>query len=417
MPKITLVVKAMLWGTALSVASTASATDQDLLDTLFQNGVLNKAQYHKLTKQTEEKEAVKASKDKGGASDWTSRVKLSGDVRFRQEFRDSNTKDSEKNRTRIRARIGVAAKVNDEVDVGFRLVTAGGTTSTNQTLEGGFGGKDIYIDRAFIKWSPQFIGGTSLIAGKMKQPWFSVSNNIWDSDVNPEGLAITYKRKFGALKLAATGGYFLLSNYDKGSFSDDMNMYHAGISAGMKFNDIAKATLGFNSYLYNGTTIKNYLNCETGKTCPDGIQGFAGDNVNGDADADFKLYEVAVKIDIDTGLLPVKLYGNYVINAANGIKSSEDSAWLVGIKTKFKGFKLSYDYRDTQLNAVPDTFNDSDFNAGATAARGSVIKLGYTISKNFSTSLAYLIADEYTDNNEGTGANRDTFQIDLKAKF
>lgn len=417
MPKTTLTIKAILWGTALTVASTVSATDQDLLDTLFQNGVLDKSQYYKLSQQAEEKAVIKTSKDKNDASDWASRVKLSGDLRFRQEFRDSNTKGSEKNRTRIRARIGVAAKVNDEVDVGFRLVTAGGTTSTNQTLEGGFGGKNIYIDRAFIKWSPRLINGTTLIAGKMKQPWFRVSNNIWDSDVNPEGLAITYKRKFGKLKLAATGGYFLLSNNDKGSFSDDMNMYHAGISAAMKFNDMAKATLGFNSYLYNGTTINNYLNCETGKTCPDGIHGFAGDNVNGDADADFKLYEVAGKVDIDAGLLPVGFYGNYVINGANGIKSSEDSAWLIGIKTKYKGFKISYDYRDTQLNAVPDTFNDSDFNAGATAARGSVIKLGYKISKNFSTSLAYLIADEYTDNNEGTGANRDTFQIDLKAKF
>jgi hypothetical protein len=67
---------------------------------------------------------------------------------------------------------------------------------------------------------------------------------------------------------------------------------------------------------------------------------------------------------------------------------------------------------------VPDTFNDSDFNAGATSARGHVVKLGYKISKNFSTSLAYLAAEEYTDNNEGKdGTNRDTLQIDLKAKF
>jgi predicted porin len=107
-----------------------------------------------------------------------------------------------------------------------------------------------------------------------------------------------------------------------------------------------------------------------------------------------------------------------VINLANGIKSSEDSAWLAGISAKYDKFKLSYNYRDTQLNAVPDAFNDSDFNAGATSARGHVIKLGYKISKNFSTSLAYLAAEEYTDNNEGRdGTNRDTFQIDLKAKF
>ena len=412
---------ALLCGATLSVPS-ASASDQDLLDTLFQNGVLNEAQYKKLTETTKKKEATAiALKEEGlknKTDSWTDRVKISGDMRFRQEFRDSDIKGSEKNRTRIRARIAISGKVNDEVKVGMRLVTAGGTTSTNQTLEGGFGGKNLFIDRAFIKWTPKFAYGTSLTVGKMKQPWYGVSNNIWDSDVSPEGLVISYKNKLGPVKLAATGGYFLLSNDDKGSFSSDMNMYHAGINASMKFNKMISAKLGFNTYLFNGTTIRDYLNCETGKTCPDGVIGYAGDNVNGDADADFKLYEVVGKIGFDTGFLPIEVYGNYVINLANGIKSSEDSAWLAGISTKYDKFKLSYNYRDTQLNAVPDTFNDSDFNAGATSARGHVIKLGYKISKNFSASLAYLAAEEYTDNNEGRdGTDRDTFQIDLKAKF
>lgn len=418
-------IKTALLAASFVVANTAAASDQDLLDVLLGNGILNQAQYDKLSQQVDKKEAEVASatvdltKEQEKALDWTSRIKVSGDLRFRQEFRDSDIKGSEKNRTRIRARLAVKAKVNDEVSAGIRLVTAGGTTSSNQTLEGGFGGKNIFFDRAFIQWTPKFAYGTSLIAGKMKQPWFSVSNNIWDSDVNPEGLALVYAHKFGPVKLKATGGYFLLSNHDKGSFSDDMTMYHAGMSGGMTFNAMFDATLGFNTYLYNGTTTNNdSLNCETGKTCPAGVRGFARDNVNGDADADFKLYEVAGKINIDTGLLPVQLFANYVVNAANGIQDHEDTAWLAGISTKFDHFKLSYNYRDTQLNAVPDTFNDSDFNAGATASRGHVVKLGYKISKNFSTSLAYLAAEEYTDNNEGRdGTNRDTFQIDLKAKF
>ncbi len=424
MKKIKIALATSLCSAALFSPSVFSS-DQDLLDALFKNGVLNKEQYYNLTKKTEEKEkqntvvaAEKSAKGKEDSKDWTSRVKISGDMRFRQEFRDSDTKGSEKNRTRIRARIGVAAEVNDTVDIGFRLVTAGGTTSTNQTLEGGFGGKNLFIDRAFIKWNPSVIQGSTLIAGKIKQPWYSVSNNIWDSDVNPEGLAIKYKKETGSATLSATGGFFLLSNNDKGSFSDDMNMYHAGISGAMKFSDAINAILGINTFLFNGTTINSYLNCKTGKTCPDAISGFASDNVNGDADADFKLYEAVGKVGFDTALLPIELYGNYVINLAHGIKSSENSAWLVGISTQYDKFKLSYTYRDTQLNAVPDTFNDSDFNAGATSARGHVIKLGYSISKNFSTSLAYLLADEYTDNNEGIdGTDRDTLQIDLKAKF
>lgn len=432
MKHVNTAIKTALFSVALTTSS-AFASDKDLLDTLFENGVLNKAQYEKLTKQAEEKAAssimsTTSKEQEKDSDDWTDRIKVSGDIRFRQEFRDSDITGSEKNRSRIRARLAIKAKVNDEVHAGLRLVTAGGTTSTNQTLEGGFGGKNIYFDRIFIKWSPEFISGTSATVGKMKQPWFSVSNNIWDTDVNPEGIVLAYDQNFGSFNLNATGGYFLLTNYDKGSFSDDMTMYHAGLSGAFKFSESVKATLGFNTYLYNGTTLDNdpknpdtpkyHLNCETDKTCPDGVTGFAGDNVNGDPDADFKLYEVAGKVDFDTGILPIQIYGNFVINAANGIKRGEDSAWLAGISTKYDDFKLSYNYRDTEVNAVPDTFNDSDFNAGATGAHGHVVKLGYKISKNFSASLAYLGAEEYVDNNEGIdGTDRDTFQLDIKAKF
>lgn len=132
-------IKTALFGVVLT-SPIVSASDKDLLDTLFENGVLNKAQYEKLTKQAEEKEStapVAISSTQEKSSDWTSRIKVSGDIRFRQETRDSDVTGSEKNRSRIRARLAIKAKVNDEVHAGLRLVTAGGTTSTNQTLEGG----------------------------------------------------------------------------------------------------------------------------------------------------------------------------------------------------------------------------------------------------------------------------------------
>lgn len=415
-----LTAKTILYSSLALAVNNVSASDKELLKTLYENGVLNQSQYEKLLAQEEQKTAEKTAVSSSTlkAMDWASRVKLTGDMRFRQEFRDSNTNASEKNRTRIRARLGLAATVNDEVDVGFRLVTTGGRTSSNQTLEGGFGGKDIFFDRAFLKWTPKFAYGASLTAGKFKQPWFRVTDNIWDSDINPEGIVLAYNTKISGVKLAATGGYFMLSNDDKGSFSDDMNIYHAGVSGQMEFNKMVKAALGFNTYLYNGTTIDEYLNCETGKTCPDNVEGFAGDNVNGDPDADFKLFEVAGKVDIKTGLLPLKIFGNYVVNTASNVKAGEDSAWMLGAGTKYLDFKLSYDYRDTEVNAVPDTFNDSDFNAGATGANGHRIKLGYSISKNFAFDLAYLMADEYVTRGEGIdGTERDTLQIDLKAKF
>lgn len=130
----------------------------------------------------------------------------------------------------------------------------------------------------------------------------------------------------------------------------------------------------------------------------------------------YKLHEVAGQVDIDTGLLPIKIYGQYVFNAgdvrnAAGIVDEQDSAWLAGIATKYGPFSLDYNYRDTQRDGVASAFNDSDFNGGATAARGHKIKGGYKISKNFALGLTYFAATNYEK------VDTDIFHIDLKAKF
>lgn len=414
MKKLTLAIKtALLTGAALT-ATSVSASDKELLDTLFQNGVLNKLQYEKLSKKAEEKEiqenTATVSPEMAKALDWASRVKISGDMRFRHENIDKNAAshlvDSRGNpingvkesRQRIRARLKVSAKINDEVDVGFRLVTAGGQTSSNETLEGSFSGKDIYFDRAYINWHPDFLKGLTASFGKFKQPWYNVSSQglIWDSDVNPEGVALKYKTRLGSVNVAASGGYFILEDGDtvngkarNDGFSDDLNMYHAGVSASMEITEAIKATLGSNAYIYNNEkTLALYK----------------------DGGSPFEIYEVAGRIDIDTGILPVYVYAQYVENAAS-VDEDKDSAWLAGLGTKYGAFKLDYNYRDTQEFAVADTFNDSDFAAGTTASRGHKVKLGYTISKNFAAGVAYFAADEYN------GTNVDTLQLDLKAKF
>jgi len=411
MTKLSVAIKsALLAGVALT-ATTVSASDKELLETLYQNGVLNKAQFENLSKKADEKEAaVKSSAnltpEMAKSLDWASRIKVSGDMRARFESVDNEEK-IKKNRQRIRARLAIEAKVNDEVKAGFRLVTSGGRTSTNSSLgknDDGFHGDGVYFDRAFIHWTPEFASGASLTVGKFKMPWFRVTDNIWDSDVNPEGLALGYTSKVGPVKLTAVGGYYILSdNGDEGhTFSEDLNMYHAGLSGAMKFNNAVKASLGFNAFIFNAND-------------PVGVNNMAGDHTNGDLDADFKIYEVASKVDIKTGIVPIKIYGNYAVNAANDIKDHEDTAWLVGIGTKWNSFKLDYNYRDTQKNAVTDTFNDSDFNRGGTGARGHKVKLAYSISKNFSIGGAYLAAQDYTQSSDHI--DRDTFQLDLKAKF
>lgn len=386
------------FGMAATLASTIiQASDKELLDVLLENGTLNQTQYDKLMKKVEEKETQAASTSTNKALDWATRVKIGGDMRFRHEHIDTDpASGTQESRQRIRARIKVNAQVNDEVEAGFRLVTAGGKTSTNETIEGGFGGKSVFFDRAFINYSPEYIEGLTAIFGKFEQPWYNVSSAglVWDSDVNPEGIALSYETKIGPLDVVATGGYFILEDSDTvtGDSSDnefdDINMYHAGASASMKFNDMFKATVGSNAFIYNREQ--------------DGAAPI--DNTP------LEIVEFAGKLDVDTGFLPVYTYGQYVINTS-AADESQDTAWLAGVGTKWNHFKVDYNYRETQEDAVADTYNDSDFGAGRDSTRGHKVKLSYDINKNFSIGGAYFAAEEFNDN------DIDTFQLDLKAKF
>ncbi|MBI2731836.1 MAG: putative porin [Aquabacterium sp.] len=159
---------------------------------------------------------------------WTDRIKVDGDFRFRyqsdhagnnntpaysylasEDLNDGiirapdfasylsgnsgvatgSTTDN-RNRERIRLRLGITAKVSDEVGVGVRLAT-GSTTdrvSTNQTLGQGFNKYPLLVDRAFVRLTP--LEGVDVLAGRFPNPWFS-TDMIWSENLNFEGLATT----------------------------------------------------------------------------------------------------------------------------------------------------------------------------------------------------------------------------------
>ena len=63
-------IKIALSVVSILTASTVSASDQALLDTLFENGVLNQSQYEKLSKQAEVAKTSSMSPTMAKAMDW-----------------------------------------------------------------------------------------------------------------------------------------------------------------------------------------------------------------------------------------------------------------------------------------------------------------------------------------------------------
>jgi len=131
---------------------------------------------------------------------WIEKVKISGDLRYRQDHIDEQDSSGEWEngvyRHRIRARLKFDARVNDEWDLGFRIASGSNRSpnTTNQDLEDAFSKKELWLDQAFFNWHPENVEGLNITGGKIKNPFYKAGKNqlIWDGDLNPEGIAVQY---------------------------------------------------------------------------------------------------------------------------------------------------------------------------------------------------------------------------------
>lgn len=416
-------------GLVLAMSVPASAgVDAKLLEMLKANGSISPAQYAELqTELTSEKQAQQeAAANQVKKSDlsafeqkvaWAAKTEFKGDVRVRQETVkiDGESDGKNKDRQRIRARLGAYTEINPQVNTGIRIATGGGddARSTNQDLDNYFDKKQLWLDQAYIDYHPTAVKDLHLIGGKMPQPWVSMGDVIWDSDINPEGLAATYKHNLGnsGVEIFGSAGYYTLKDNVDGEgvqFRNDLSLYAGQLGARFAPTDSLKVTLGGSVYSYNND--KDSACPTTGtKTTPCALA------VNGNSTDEFRLYEGFGQVDIANLPVPLSLYGQYVHNAATD--SDQDNAWLVGFKSKLNAFSLDYNYRDIQRNAVVGAFTDSDFANGTTGSRGHKIKLGYEIDKNFGLGVTYFLTKADYATSTQKDANANTLQLDVEAKF
>ncbi|NNA55127.1 putative porin [Pseudomonas koreensis] len=425
---------------AMSVPASA-AVDAKLLDMLKANGSISQAQYVELQtelakdqkaqqiaqqaqQETNEQIAATAKKTNELSSfdqklAWAAKTQFKGDVRFRQETvkNDGVPNSKDQDRQRIRARLGAYTEINPQVDTGIRIATGSSddARSTNQDLNNYFDKKQIWLDQGYVDYHPDAIKNLHLIAGKMNQPWVSMGDIIWDSDINPEGLAVTYKYPLsGSTELFGSAGHYTLKDNVDGEgvqFKHDLRLYAGQLGGRFALTDSLKLTLGGSLYSYDND--KDSACPTTGTvTAPCALA------VNGNSPNEtFKLYEGFGQLDIANLPVPLSIYGQYVNN--KDASNDQDTGWLAGVKTKVYGFGIDYNYRDVQRNAVVGAFTDSDFANGYTGSRGSKLKVSYELDKNFTLGATYFMANsDYTNASlKKTDSDINTLQLDAEAKF
>ena len=332
---------------------------------------------------------------------WTDRVKLKGDVRLRHETIDEDGEE-ERRRMRFRARFGVSAKVTDDVKVVFQLATGGDNpVSTNQSFDGGFSTKDIGVDLAYVDW--QIREGVNFYGGKMKNPLFKAGGVplVWDSDLNPEGLAVHYT----AGGLFATAGGFTV---EERSSTDDSLLYV--LQAGYKF------PLGDNMTLTAGAGYFGYTDTIGNEPFYNGRANGNSVDIDGNYIFEYRNTEVFAELGTRVGEWPLKIYAHYTRNSE---ASDEDTAYAFGAKigsAKNEGeSEFSWTWQDIEADSVIATFNDSDFGGGGTDADGHILKAKYAVSKKLILGGTLMINN--VDRFQGVEHDYTRLQLDVEFKF
>jgi hypothetical protein len=327
------------------------------------------------------------------AQSWTDRIEIKGDFRYRVELIDE-AGENFRHRHRIRARFGVHAEILDDLGAVIQLGTGNDDTpvSNNQTLTDAFSSKPLWLDLAYFDWHPSYAEGLRLVGGKVKNPFYRVAKTElqWDPDLNPEGLALGFRRDFGPVEPFVQGGAFWMEER-----KEDPDSWLLGVQGGLKssFADGLVYVLAGASYMHF-TAMKGYelfwssTNSFGNSTVVIGPDG-GGDDILGYANEFHEVNaftEIGGKID----RLPWAVFADWVTNTA---ADEDDVGWLVGgslgkCRERFD-IALRYIYRDIEKDAVVGILNDSDFNDGSTDANGHEVNFAVQLARRVQFAASY----------------------------
>lgn len=306
---------------------------------------------------------------------WVDRISFSGDLRLRYETIDLESVD-QRDSARYRARLAMAVQASDAVKVVMELASgADDPVSRNVTFDSGFSADDIGFGLTYADWTPT--EGMHVLGGKMKNPLYRAGSNslIWDGDLNPEGLALTYERGM----FFGVAGHFWV---EERATEDDSTL--SAVQLGAKFNiaENARLTAGV-GYFEFSNTIGNtpfYNGLPKGNSVDTQLQYLY----------EYRGTEVFLQFDTKVGDLPLQLFAH---TTRNSEVDEQDTGMAYGARfgsAKERGqWEVALAYHDIEADSVVGTFNDSDFGGGGTGANGLVFKAKYALGKNVALAGTY----------------------------
>ena len=322
------------------------------------------------------------------AKDMSNRWRFKGDLRFRNENIEQELA-LDRNRNRIRARVGAVATVNDTVkaEVQFATGEGGDARSTNQTLGDGNSRKALDLDLAYAEWSPNTSAKITL--GKMKQPLATTTSFMVDKDITPEGFAVNYTH-------APTGIFANAAMFDlaeRGSAADSTAI---ALQAGLrgKVNSDTSYTLALTHMDHRD--VQNHALAQSGTT-----GGFFGNTtkivgcLSKTTAGECMAYEYTVNsafVEVNTVLesYPLQVFAEAAQNSqAPALNQALALGATLGRASLPGSWEMGVVYQNVEKDALFAQWIDSDFAGGSTDGRGYVVRGAYQAARNWRINVTY----------------------------
>ncbi|MFZ5504788.1 MAG: putative porin [Pseudomonadota bacterium] len=368
------------------------------------------------------------------------------------------------NRLRLRARLGVLAKINDSVSAGLRFTTGNVTdrVSTNQTLGSGFNKYSFLVDRAYIKFDP--VEWASVSGGRIPNPWFS-TDLVWDEDLNFDGLAVNLRNvtPTQSLRPFATAGWFPL-RADNPPNAEKQWLAGGQIGAEYDLSSSTRLRVGLAKYHYGRVEARTDTNFDAIGPLP-GYGRYEHSSAlrqkgntlvltNPGAGAAFgettPIYGLASKFEpwVLTATadlahfdpVHVLLSAEYVKNTGFdrgdilrrtglNLTDGKDTAYHVRLMVGMPSVRLADDwqvfasYKYIGSDALIDGFTDSDFGLGGTNLKGFVLGGSYGLYRDTAVGLRWYSARNIQGMTydpaviAGQRYEVDTVMVDMNVRF
>ena len=307
------------------------------------------------------------------------RLKISGDVRVRGQFENSNANSADRTSGQVRGRLAATFKANERVSLGARLVTGNSDDprSTDVQLSNWDDDLEASLDQLYLKLA---LGSVDVHAGKIPQP-FTRTELVWDGDVNPQGVSANWKHAFttgGGLRANA-----LMFVIDEQATANDSTMIGAQVGYDSPAIGHWRVDTSLAHYRYN-------IGSTAGATATDWRSNLL--RSDGSYLSRFHLNDVIIGAGY-TGWgerWPLRLVGDYVKNSA--ANTNADSGYsldvLVGRAQQPGDLRVSYGHAMAEVDAVLTAFSHDNIGL-ASNYRMHSLGLDYVPAPNTTLSAVW----------------------------